>query len=58
MAPKGKKGNVGDDQALFTVSEKDLTPKRPPKTGLLKKFFAWIARGANQSAAGNGSCPT
>jgi len=58
MAPKGKKDFIRDDPALLSVSKKNLTPKQPVKTGPLKKFFAWIARGANQSAASSRSCPT
>jgi len=58
MAPKGQKSRNGDDQALLSASKENLTAKQPAKTGPLKKFFAWIARGANQSAAGSRSCPT
>jgi hypothetical protein len=58
MAPKGQESRNGDDQVLLSASKKNLTPKRPATTGPLQKFFAWIARGANQSPAGSRSCPT
>jgi len=56
MATKGK--NNCEYHSLLTASKKDLARKRPVKTGLLKKFFAWIAHGTNQSANGSRSCPT
>ncbi len=56
MAPIGK--NNCKKHTLFDAAPKDRSRKRPVKTGLLKRFFAWIARGANQSAIGSKSCPT
>jgi hypothetical protein len=58
MIPKGKKGRNGDYQALLGASKKKLTPKRPAKTGPMKRLFAWIARGAHGSIADNRLCPT
>jgi hypothetical protein len=58
MVLENKNGKRGRYQTIPTASKKELTRKRPAKTGLLKKFFAWIARGANQSAIGSTSCPT
>lgn len=58
MAPKCKKENNREYHTLLSTYRKDPARKRPAKTGLLKKFFAWIARGANQVSTGNTSCPT
>ena len=58
MAPKGKNRNNCEYHKRLSASQKDLVRKRPVKTGLLKRFFAWIARGATQSAIGSTSCPT
>jgi len=30
----------------------------PLRTGLLKKFLAWIAKGADESHMGKSSCPS
>ena len=58
MALKCKKENNGEYHTLLSICRKDPARKRPAKTGLLKKFFAWIARGANQASIGKTSCPT
>lgn len=42
----------------YGAPEKDIIGRRTVKTGLLKAFFAWIARGTSQSAMGRPSCPT
>ncbi len=58
MAFENKNGKNGKHQTISTASKKELTQKRPAKTWMVKRFFAWIARGANQSTTGITSCPT
>ncbi len=58
MAPISKNKNYCENHALPNAAQKDRVRKQPVNTGLLKRYFAWIARGANQSAIGSTSCPT
>ncbi len=58
MAPLGKNRNHCENHTLPNAAPKELVRKRPVKTGLLKRFFAWIARGTNQSAIGSTACPS
>ena len=38
--------------------KKEFFPKTSEKIGLLKRFLAWIARGAVESYTGGAHCPT
>ena len=58
MTFENENGKNGKYQTISTASKKALTQKRPAKTWMVKRFFAWIARGANQSTTGTTSCPT
>ena len=58
MAPMGKNRNKFENHALPNAAQKDPVRKQPVKTGLLNRFFAWIARGTNQSALGSTACPS
>ena len=58
MEPTSIKGHDRQYHTRLSASKKDLIRRRTAKTGLLKTFFAWIARGTSQSAMGIPSCPT
>ena len=58
MALLGKNRINCENHTLPDAAPKDRVRKRPVKTGLLKRFFAWIARGTDQSAIGSTSCRT
>ena len=40
------------------VAKKSFSQVKPEKSGLLKRFFDWIAKGAAESNMGGKSCPT
>lgn len=58
MAPDSLNGHDGKYHTRLSTSKKDIVRTRTVKTGMLKTFFAWIARGTSQSAIGKQSCPT
>jgi hypothetical protein len=40
------------------MSPKTSSPQGPERSGVLKRFLGWIARGAKKSNLSAGSCPT
>jgi len=58
MKPESKNGNDAENHNFVSVSKGASSQKGPEKIGLLKRFFDWIAKGADKSHRGRASCPT
>jgi hypothetical protein len=48
-------GERADD---VPVSSRTASKHRSKKNGFMKRFFRWLAKGADQSRMGSRSCPT
>jgi hypothetical protein len=58
MDPEIKNRNNTKVHNVVSVSKTIYSQKKHKKSGLLKRFLDWIARGAAESHMGKSSCPT
>jgi hypothetical protein len=58
MEPELKNRNHKKNNSTASVSKKTFSQGKSAKSGLLKRFLDWIAKGASASNMGGISCPT
>ena len=58
MAPETKNRNNTKNHNIVSVFKKTFSQEKLEKSGLLKRFLDWIAKGAGESKIGGTSCPT
>ena len=58
MKPKRKYRDKKTGHNAGSVSIPSFSQKQSKKSGFLKRFLNWIARGADESNMGKTSCPT
>jgi len=56
MNPESKRMTNKKKHPMVSVST--LSPKKPEKSGLLRRFLDWLAEGAKKPHAGGTMCPS
>ena len=58
MEPENINRRETKTHSMVSVSKITFAEEKPGKSGLLKRFLDWIAKGADELHMGRTSCPT
>jgi hypothetical protein len=58
LDPESKNRNNTKVHNVVFISKTIYSQKKPEKSGLLKRFLTWLARGVDESHKGKPFCPT
>jgi len=58
LDPESKNRNNTKVHNVVLISKTIYSQKKSNKSGLLKRFLDWLARGVDESHKGRTSCPT